>query len=115
MTTFILQLALVLAQWGMIWQSHHVTYNKLINPIIIFCPFLITQWIVIRIGPLTGYFMPNALQNGDIIKTYFTNAQYVNFLGTVPEILWIVEIAIGALVDAIYWCFLDKRRRMLIH
>lgn len=84
MTTFIFQLAVVLAQWFMIYLSHHVTYNKLVNPIIIFCPFLITQWIVVRIGPLNGYFMPNALQDGSVIKSYFTSAQYINFLGTVP-------------------------------
>lgn len=35
-------------------------------------------------------------------------------LGTVPEILWLGELLLGLVIDSIYWCFLDKRRRLMI-
>ena len=84
MTTFILQIVVVLAQWIMIWRSHQVSYNKLINPFVLFAPFLITQWIIIRIGVLDNYFAPNAIHDNTIIKNYFINGQYINILGTIP-------------------------------
>lgn len=115
MTTYILQLAVVVVHWIALWRTHLVPYNKLVNPIIIFCPLLVTQWIVLRIGVVTGFFVPNALQGNQVIKGYFTDLKYTEMLGIVPEILWIGELIIGLIVDSIYWCFLDKRRRLLIH
>lgn len=50
-------------------------------------PFLIVQYIIIRIGVLAGYFYPNALQDatyGNIIQQYFSNIKYINIFGIVP-------------------------------
>jgi hypothetical protein len=49
-----------------------IKYNKLINPIVIFGPFVIVQWIVFRIGAINGYFYPNAIQQGSVILAYLT-------------------------------------------
>ena len=84
MTTFILQIVVTFAHWIMILKTHQVPYNKLINPIILFCPFLIVQWIIIRIGVVNNYFLPNGLQNNEVLKNYFINLNYVNFIGTIP-------------------------------
>lgn len=84
MTSFILQILITLVQGIMIWRTHQISYNKLINPIILICPFLIVQWIIIRIGVVNDYFKPNGLQNNEVIKNYFINGSYINFLGTVP-------------------------------
>lgn len=115
MTTFLLQLLILVLHFIMIWKTSQIPYNKLINPIIIFCPFLITQWINLRIGLIRGYFLPNGYQDNYVLRDYFVNLEYVNMLGTVPEVLFVGEIVVGAIVDGVYWCFLDKRRRMLIH
>lgn len=84
------------------------------NPIIVFCPFLITQWINLRIGVLDDYFVPNGLQSNEVLKNYFLNLKYIDILGTAPEILWLAELLLSVFCDSIYWCFLDKRRRLLI-
>ena len=84
MTTFILQLVTALGHMVMIWNTSSVKYNRLLNPIIIFGPFLVTQWICLRIGVLDGYFVPNGLQDNDILKGYFVNLKYINMLGIVP-------------------------------
>ncbi len=81
-------------------------------------PFLIVQYIIIRIGVLAGYFYPNALQDatyGNIIQQYFSNIKYINIFGIVPEILLIGDLIIGVLIDGLYWMCLDKRRRLMIN
>lgn len=102
----------------MIGLTYRIKYNKILNPIIIFGPLLIAQWIVLRIGVIQGYFYPNLLQDsasGNIIRGYFTSGQYINVFGIVPEILMIGDIGIGLFLDLIYWVFLDKRRQLLIN
>ena len=69
----------------MIGCTSGVKYNKLINPIIIFGPLLVAQWIVIRIGVINDYFAPNALHDNDnIILSYFQNGSYIGIFGIVP-------------------------------
>jgi hypothetical protein len=116
--TAVLQLAAVLGICLMIGLTYRIKYNKVLNPIIIFGPLLIAQWIVLRIGVIQGYFYPNLLQDsasGNIIRGYFTSGQYINVFGIVPEILMIGDIGIGLFLDLIYWVFLDKRRQLLIN
>lgn len=82
-----LQLGVVLIHCIFIGLTYRISYNKLLNPIVIFVPFLIVQWIILRVGVLTGYFYPNALQDatyGNIIKNYFYNAKYINIFGIIP-------------------------------
>ena len=86
-TTFCLQIVVVLAHIIMIGCTKKVKYNKIINPILLFCPLIITQWVIMRVGPVDGYFYPNMLQDGSVIRGYFTNFNYVNVLGIIPEIL----------------------------
>lgn len=115
MTTFLFQLVVLFGHLIMIWQTHRVTYNKLINPIILFCPFLITEWVNLRVGLIKGYFLPNGVQDNYILRDYFINLSYINMIGIIPEMIWIGELVMSFLIDSIYWCFLDKRRRILIH
>lgn len=99
----------------MIGYTHRVKYNKLINPIMLFGPLIATQWVIMRVGPINGYFYPNIIQDGQIIRGYFASLDYLNVLGIIPEILIALELVLGFLVDLIYWMFLDKRRRLLIN
>lgn len=117
-TTAALQLAIVVIHCVLINYTHKIKYNKLVNPIVLLGPALIVQYIIIRIGALSGYFYPNALQDstyGDIIKNYFYNIKYINIFGIVPEILLIGDLIIGGLIDGLYWVCLDKRRRLMIN
>ena len=85
LTTICLQLAVTIGQAIMIGFTYRIKYNKLLNPILIFGPLLLIQWIIIRIGVLSNYFYPNALQDTNgIIVGFFTNFEYVNILGMVP-------------------------------
>lgn len=80
-------MGVVLIQSIMIGATHLVKYNKLVNPIVIFGPMLIVQYIIMRIGVVNGYFYPNALQDslhGAIIKGYFLTGKYVNIFGIIP-------------------------------
>lgn len=113
-----LQLGIVLIHCFFIGFTYRISYNKVLNPIAIFGPFLIAQWVVLRIGVIDGYFYPNALQDashGNIIFNYFFNAKYINIFGIIPEILLIGDILLGLSIDAIFWVFLDKSRRLLIN
>ena len=86
-TTVSLQLAVVVIHCLLINFTHKIKYNKLVNPIVMLAPFLIVQYIIIRIGVLAGYFYPNALQDatyGNIIQQYFSNIKYINIFGIVP-------------------------------
>ncbi len=118
MTTIALQLGIVLIHCFFIGFTYRISYNKILNPIVIFGPFLIVQWIVQRIGVIDGYFYPSALQDvshNNIILNYFINGKYINIFGIIPEILLIGDILLGLSIDAIFWLFLDKRRRLLIN
>jgi hypothetical protein len=99
--------------------NSNVKYNKLLNPIVLFGPLLLIQWIILRVGVMDGYFTPNALHDTDsTILGYFTTGDaavnYVNILGIIPELLLIGELILGFLIDWIYWGFIEKRRKMLI-
>lgn len=61
MTTFALQVAVVILHAMMIGFTHRVKYNKIVNPYILFIPLLIVQWVVLRVGVINTYFSPNAL------------------------------------------------------
>lgn len=50
----------------------------------------------------------------NIIRGYFLTGDYVGILGTVPEILWIVECGINVVIDLFYWLLIDKKRRVMI-
>lgn len=115
LTTVSLQLGIVLIQSMFIRLTLKIKYNKLLNPIVIFAPFVIVQWIICRIGAINEYFYPNLLQQGSIILNYFIKGEYINVLGFIPEILFIGDIVIGFLIDGLYWVFLDKRRRLMIN
>lgn len=102
----------------MIGCTYRIKYNKIINPIIFFGPFVIIQYIIHRIGGLNGYFYPNALQDashGGIIKNYFLTGQYVGVFGIIPEILFLGDFFVQFVIDVFFWMFLDKRRKMLIN
>ena len=87
-TTICLQYVGLLASALMISCSRGIKYNKIINPILLLGPFLIVQWLIIRIGVVEGYFAPNALYDSNsIILNYFLKGQYVGILGVVPELL----------------------------
>lgn len=111
-----LQLAVTLGQAIMIGFTYRIKYNKLLNPIFIFAPLLVAQWVIIRIGVIPEYFYPNALddRNGTIMG-FLTNIEYINILGIIPEILLILEFLLSGIIDLIYWSFLDKRRKLLIN
>lgn len=114
--TIALQFGAVLGSAIMIGCTKGVKYNKLVNPIIIFGPMLVAQWIIIRIGVLNGYFAPNALNDdSNIILNYFLTGGYIGIFGTVPELLLIGELLLGFIIDWIYWGFIEKRRRLLIN
>lgn len=64
-----------------------ITYNKLLNPITVVTPFLIVSYVICRIGVVTGYFTPNALNDtNNTILNYFIGdpGDYLGVLGTVP-------------------------------
>ena len=86
-----LQYASVLGFCVFIGFTYKIKYNKLLNPISIFGPMLILQWIILRIGVIDGYFYPSALQDSthgnNAIKNYFLNGNYINIFGIIPEIL----------------------------
>jgi len=42
----------------MIYKTDTVKYSKIFNPIMLFVPFLIGYWIIVRIGVLGKYFYP---------------------------------------------------------
>ena len=84
MTTFLFQLIVMFGQLIMIWKTHLISYNKLVNPIILFCPFLITEWVNLRIGLIKGYFLPNGVQDNYVLRDYFLNLSYINMIGIVP-------------------------------
>lgn len=115
-SAFAAQLAITIGHAIMIGFTSQIKYNKLLNPILIFGSLLVTQWIIIRIGVITDYFYPNALQdtNGTILG-FITKIEYINILGIIPEILLILELLLCSLIDLIYWSCLDKRRRLLIN
>ena len=71
MIGFIIQLVIVLLQAIMIGFTHKVKYNKLVNPILIFVPLLIAQWVILRVGVADGYYYPSMLQDGEEIRGYF--------------------------------------------
>ena len=81
---FILQVVVLFGHAIMIGCTSRVTYNKLINPIMLFGPLLAVQWIIMRVGPINNHFYPNILQDRVIIRGYFTELDYINILGTVP-------------------------------
>jgi hypothetical protein len=51
----------------------------------------------------------------NIIKKYFLAGDYIGILGTIPEILWLLESIINQMIDIFYWLLIDKKRRVMIH
>jgi hypothetical protein len=45
----------------MVWRTDRLKYSKLFNPVMIFVPFLLAYWIIIRIGVLPDQFYPTYL------------------------------------------------------
>jgi len=45
----------------MVYKTDTIKYSKLYNPIILFTPFLLGYYIVVRIGVLSEYFYPRYL------------------------------------------------------
>lgn len=115
MTSFLLAFVVLVIFLIMLVLTKKIKYNKLLNPIVIFGPLLIVLWVICRIGVVTGYFFPSALQdqNGIILK-YFTSGDYIGILGTVPELMWAGELLIALIVDFVFWGLIDKKRKMLI-
>lgn len=110
----------------MVYQTDTIKYSKLFNPILLICPFILIYWIIVRVGVLSDFFYPryfsfiilyfSALNDdSDIITGYFTGIDYVGILGIIPEILFLIEFLLNKLIDLLYWMFIDKRRRILIH
>ena len=100
----------------MIGCSKGIKYSKIVNPIIFFGAFLVTQWVILRIGVISGYFGPNALNDtNNIILNYFLTGKYIGIFGIVPEMLLIGELLICFIIDWIYWGFIEKRRQLIIN
>ena len=84
-TTISLQFAVILFSAIMIGCSKGIKYSKLVNPIVFFGPLLVTQWVVLRVGVISGHFGPNALSDpNNIILNYFTNGTYIGIFGIIP-------------------------------
>lgn len=49
---------IVLLHYLMVYRTDTVHYSKLFNPIMLFVPFLLGYWVVVRIGVLPDYFYP---------------------------------------------------------
>ena len=66
-------------------KTEKIPYNKLFNPIVILVPLLIICWLFIRIGVLSDYFYPSAVNDyKDTIKGYFKEGNYIGILGVIP-------------------------------
>lgn len=108
----------------MVYNTQKIKYTKLINPIIIFSPFIIAYFLIVRIGVIQVHFYPkyfliiflSAFNDPQkIISSYFTSGDYIGILGIIPEILFLIEILINKLIDLFYWMIIDKKRRVMIH
>ena len=71
----------------MLYKTKKIKYNKLLNPIVVFGPFLLTAWILFRIGVVTSLFYPSAMTESSTILGYFTSGSYMGIIGTIPEML----------------------------
>ncbi len=76
----------------MISCTMKIKYNRLFNPILIFCPFLIAYYIIVRIGMFNTYFYPRYIfiiysankDDSAIILGFFKDIDYVGILGIIP-------------------------------
>ena len=85
LVTACLQLGATLGHALMIGFTYRVKYNKVLNPILLFAPLVVIQWVIIRVGVINGYFYPNALQDENgVILGFFTSFSYINIFGMVP-------------------------------
>jgi hypothetical protein len=49
---------IVFLSFLMVYKTDTIKYSKLYNPIILFCPFLLGYYIIVRIGVVSKYFYP---------------------------------------------------------
>ena len=55
------------------------------------------------------------MKNVSVLGGFFQQSSYVNIIGVIPEMLFLVEFLVEMIVDWLFWLTFDKRRRMLIN
>ena len=99
----------------MIGRTDKVRYTRLFNPVLLFLPLLLGYFMLVRVGVITTYFYPSIMKDITVLGSFFTSISYINILGIIPEILFLIEFLLEMLVDWIFWLTFDKKRRMLIN